>query len=117
MFDFPNLRRNVGALEAHSLPKGSRPNPNTYLDAGYISKHLGKFDDGAVRFTTQRNINNYGTLGPASAFTMPKSEFDDLITQTGGNLSQIENVLGFDGGMLTNGDAVIAWVKKKTFLV
>jgi len=110
-----SLRTNIGALEALSLPKGSRPNPNTYLDAGYISNHLGKFDDGAVRFTTQSNIDNYGTLGPAEAFTMPKSEFDDLIAQTGGDLSQIESVLGLDAGMLTNGDAVIAWVKKEDF--
>ncbi|MDO5969242.1 hypothetical protein Q4Q35_05425 [Flavivirga aquimarina] len=101
--------------EILGIPKGSRPNPNTYLDPQYISNHLAKFDDGAVRFTKQSNIDTYGTLGPNDAFTMPKSEYDNLIAETGGDLAQIETKLGLNPGDLTGDDAVIAWIEKNDF--
>ena len=40
------IRRNPGALDALSKPKGYRPDPSEYLDADYIQNHLSKFDDG-----------------------------------------------------------------------
>ncbi|MEM0938400.1 MAG: hypothetical protein AAF600_08495 [Bacteroidota bacterium] len=107
------LRRNPGALDALSKPKRSRPDPSEYLEPGYLSAHRAKFDDGAVRFTTQSNIDKYKTLGGNEAFTMPKSEFDDLIAETGGDLAQIEQRLGLNPGDLTGDDAVIAWIQKK----
>ena len=106
------LRKNPKALDALNKPKGSRPDPSTYLDKDYIDNHLAKFDDGAVRFTKQSSIDKYGTLGSKEAFTMPKSEFDDLFAETGGDLAQIETKLGLNAGDLTGDDAVIAWVKK-----
>jgi hypothetical protein len=105
------LRRNTGALEALNTPKGSRPDPNTYLSQKYIDDHLKKFDDGAVRFTTDK----YPTLGTDEAFVMPKSEFDKLMTKTGGDLSLIEKELALKEGTLTGDNAVIAWIKKEDF--
>ncbi|NJM24268.1 MAG: hypothetical protein HC859_00730 [Bacteroidia bacterium] len=107
------LRRNPGALEALNDPKGSRPDPSEYLSQNYIDNHIAKFDDGAVRFTTQSKIDQYGTLGNKEAFTMTKSEFDDIVNETGGDLAQIEQRLGLNPGDLTGDDAVIAWVKKQ----
>ena len=106
------LRGNLCALEALSIPKGSRPDPSTYLDADYIASHLAKFDDGAVRFTKQSSIDKYGTLRSKEAFTIPISEFDNLFAETGGDLAQIQTKLGLNAGDLTGDDAVIAWVKK-----
>ena len=37
---------------------------------------------------------------------MPKSEFDDLVKQSGGDLSHIETRLGLDAGSLSNGEMV-----------
>ncbi|MEQ9307734.1 MAG: hypothetical protein RJQ14_27740, partial [Marinoscillum sp.] len=95
-----------------NMSKGSRPDPTTYLNADYINGHLAKFDEGAVRFTTQSRINRYNSLGNKEAFTMPKSEFDELLTATGGDLNQIERKLGLNSGDLTGDDVVIAWIRK-----
>ena len=98
MFDFPSLRRNVGALEAKSLPKGSRPDPSTYLDAGYISNHLAKFDGGAVKIVP---YTSSGTVGPpGGTFVLPKSQVDDLISQSNGSVSKLEELLRLDPGYL-----------------
>jgi hypothetical protein len=109
------LRRNPGALEVLDLKaKGELdkiPDPSEYLDANYISNHLAKFDEGAVRFTTDA----YPTLGTKEAFVMPKSEFDDLMAKTGGDLSLIEKELALKKGALTGDNAVIAWIKKEDF--
>jgi len=84
------------------------------LDEDYIKNHLAKFDEeGAIRFTTQSKLENFGTLGPDNAFVMPKSEFDDLIAETGGVLAEIEKKLNLNDGDLTGDNAVIAWIKSE----
>jgi len=98
MFDFPNLRTNVGALEALSLPKGSRPNPSTYLDGGYISNHISKFDGGVTKITSSAPT---GSIGPPSGtFVLPKSKADDLINQSNGSVNKLEEYLGLNAGDL-----------------
>jgi len=103
------IRKNTGAVEALSKPHKSRPSPSDYLDKDYIDNHLKKFDDGAVRFTT----DGYATLGLDDAFVMPKSEFDKLMKETGGDLTQIEKKLGLKSGKLADKNAKIAWIKKE----
>lgn len=66
-----------------------------------------------VRFTTQKNIDDFGSIGSSSAFAIPKKEFDELLRKTNNNFSEVEEALGLFPGTLTNGDAVIAWVKKE----
>ncbi|MEX1192581.1 MAG: hypothetical protein WEA99_11450, partial [Brumimicrobium sp.] len=88
---------------------GNWPEPIEYLDQNYIDAHLAKFDEGAIRFTTDA----YPTLGTKEAFVMPKSEFDDLMGATGGDLSLIEKELALQEGKLTGNNAVIAWIKKE----
>lgn len=107
------MRKNPGALEALSKPKGSRPAPRTYLDADYIANHLIKFDDGAVRFTSWKSLGDYGTLGPDGGFVMPKSEFYKLLKETNGDLRKIEKKIGLKEGYLDNDDTMIALIEKK----
>lgn len=110
------LKQNVGALEVLDYKAKGEFNkilePSEYLDADYIKNHLEKFDDGAIRFTTDA----YPTLGTNEAFVMPKSEFDDLMIKTGGNLSLIEIELSLKDGTLTGKNAVIAWIKKEDLI-
>ncbi|GHV42131.1 hypothetical protein FACS1894179_10820 [Bacteroidia bacterium] len=95
-----------------TITKGSRPLPETYLDAAYIQQHLAKFDDGIVRFTTKSNLRKYGTLGSDECFAMPVSEYNKLRIETGNDLYLIEKKLGLNPGDLTNDDAVIALIKR-----
>ncbi|MFV8333994.1 hypothetical protein [Flavobacterium sp. GSP14] len=98
-----------------AIPKGSRPLPSTYLKPEYITKHIAKFDDGAVRFTSRTSFNKYGTLGPDGGFVLPKSELDRVLTETGGDLRLVEQKLGLDNGYLGDGDVMIVFIEKKNF--
>ncbi len=97
------------------LPKGSRPLPEAYLKSEYITKHLIKFDEGAVRFTSRKSFNQYGILGPDGGFVLPKTELDRILNETGGNLRLLERKLGFDNGYLSEDDIMIALIKKNDF--
>jgi hypothetical protein len=98
--------------EILTITKGSRPLPETYLDATYIRQHLAKFDEGIVRFTTKSNLRKYGTLGSDECFVMPKSEYDKLLSETRNDFSLIEKKLGLNQGDLSNDDAIIALIKR-----
>lgn len=77
------------------MPKGSRPDPSTYLSKEYIDHHLGQFDDGATRFMTQSNYDKYGIAQrDGTSFVMPKDEVDQLLAQTGGDPHKMADALG-----------------------
>lgn len=99
--------------EVLDTPKGSRPDPSTYLSEQQISAHLRQFEEsGAIRFTPQSSIDRYGTLGPPDGgFIIPRSEFERLISETGGDLARIEDRLQLQPGTLTRGDNVIAYIE------
>lgn len=60
-----------------------------------------------VRFSLEADdVAEYGTAGPNGGFVMPKYEFDDLMAQSGGNLSIVEQQLGLPAGSLSNGNIV-----------
>ena len=99
--------------EVLSVPKGARPDPSTYMTKAQIDEHLALFDEGAVRFTNRSTAQKYGTLGPDGAFVMPKSEFDRVMTETGGDLRQIEKRLGLDEGQLSNADTMVVEIARK----
>ncbi|MDQ4215259.1 hypothetical protein [Microbacterium capsulatum] len=86
--------------------KGSRPDPSTYLPSDYIDAHLAEFDSGATRFMTDANFTKYG-IGQrdGTAFVMPKSEVDALMTSTGADPRLMEKALGLPDGFL-DGDVV-----------
>ncbi|AXO14571.1 hemagglutinin repeat-containing protein [Thalassospira indica] len=90
-----------------STPKGERPDPSTYMSQADIDAHLARFDDGAVRFASAEDVSTYRTAGPPSGgFVIPKSEFDNLVQEAGGDLSLVEVRLGLDTGSLTSGNTV-----------
>ena len=92
--------------------RGNRPAPSTYMSSSQIIEHLAKFDDGAVRFTLRSGAEKYGTLGPQGGFTMPASEFNQLLEETGGNLARVEQKLGLDAGTLASEDTLIALIDR-----
>jgi filamentous hemagglutinin len=95
-------------------PKGQRPDPSTYMSKADIDAHLAKFDDGAVRFASANDVAKYGTAGPPNGgFVIPKSEFDGLIKQSGGDLRVVEKKLGLDSGSLSNGNTVALEINPK----
>ena len=84
--------------------KGSRPNPSTYLPEEYITNHLAKFDEGITKFAWGRPT--YPDVGhPTGTFVMPKSVADDLLQKSGGDVKELERLLGLNPGDL--GDAPV----------
>jgi hypothetical protein len=94
-----------------AIPKGSRPDPTTYLYQNYIDNHLAKFNHGAVRFTSRGAFNQYGTLGPNGGFVLAKGDFDRIIAESGGNLRQIEQMLGLELNYLDGNDVMIVHIE------
>lgn len=98
--------------EILSTAKGQRPDPSAYLSQAEIDAHLSKFSGGAVRFASADDVVKYGTAGPPNGgFVMPKSEFDSLIRQAGGDMRVVERKLGLDSGTLTSGKTVALEIK------
>jgi len=79
-------------------PKGSRPDPITYLSTEYTQNHLSKFNNRVTKIVAQAPT---GTAGPPTGtFVMPPSTADDIIAQAGGNVSKLEQLLGLPQGSL-----------------
>ncbi|ALO13843.1 hypothetical protein L21SP5_00163 [Salinivirga cyanobacteriivorans] len=94
------IRRNPGALDALTKKDAGEivPNPSTYLDADYIANHLDNFDGGVTKITS---YDPTGAVGPpGGTFVLPKSMADDLIAQAGGNINNLEDLLGLNRGDL-----------------
>ncbi|MGQ0690308.1 MAG: RHS repeat domain-containing protein, partial [Limnobacter sp.] len=89
------------------IPKGSRPDPSSYLSESYIKAHLQQFDDGATRFMTESNLSKYGVgQRDGTAFVMTKGEADKLLEAAGGNARQMESALGLPHGFLEGNNLV-----------
>ncbi len=89
--------------EILNIPKGSRPEPDSYLPASYIEKHLGEFktNTGASYLAPKRALDTFGRdlIGhPDGQFIMTKVEMDSLLSTTGGDVAKIENALGIEPG-------------------
>jgi hypothetical protein len=84
-----------------AIPKGSRPDPHTYMSDAQIREQLSQFDAGATRFTTQGTLDKYGPAQrDGTSFVMPKSEADELLASTKGDNRALENALGLPNGLL-----------------
>jgi hypothetical protein len=81
------------AAEIPSIPKGKRPDPSTYLDAHYIEKHLSKFKSGATKIFASSPKGVIG--GTSGIFVIPSSVADSIIEASGGDVSMLEEMLGF----------------------
>jgi hypothetical protein len=79
--------------------KPLRPDANTYLSDEYISNHLKLFENGVTKFLTGSHPS--GMVGPpGGGFGMPSSMADDLLSQAGGDISVLENLLKLNPGDL-----------------
>ncbi len=82
------------------MQRGQRPDPSTYLSSSYINSHLSQFRGGGTKI--MKTVPN-GTIGASSGtFIMPSSLADDLIRQAAGDISKLEELLGFPTGYLGN---------------
>lgn len=80
------------------LPNGSRPNPNTYLDEGYITSHLALFNGGVTKIKAGAPIGTEGP--PGGTYVLPKAVADNLIRESGGDIAKLEASLGLARGDL-----------------
>ena len=94
----PIIRKRLDDIVA--MPKGSRPDPATYLSPGYISNQLAKFQGGVTKIKANRPTGTEGP--PGGTFVMPKSEADRIIAQAGGDVRKLEQLLGLNPGSLGN---------------
>lgn len=97
-----------------NTPKGSRPDPSSYLSQEYIDAHLAQFDDGVSVIQTEWAYSRYsetngfvGVPDDNSLFVMPKNYCDDVIARANGNISIIEKELGFPEGYFSDGGGLI----------
>jgi len=92
--------------EILKTPKGSRPDPKTYLPTEYIDAHLAKFDEGASFLIPKANLDRFGRdlvgYPDNSQFAIPKTTMDEIMSKTGGNISAIEKELGIKSGSWQN---------------
>jgi len=97
-----------------NIQKGIRPNPKKYLSKRYINKHLSKFNDGASVIQTEWAYSRYsksngfvGVPDDNSLFVMPKNYCDEIISKADGDISIIEESLGFPKGYFSDGGGLV----------
>lgn len=73
-----------------ATPQGLRPDPSTYLSQDYIDAHLDQFSDGVTKFSATAPTANVGP--PGGTFVMPTSLANDLVSQSGGSVAQLEQL-------------------------
>ncbi len=100
--------------EIVNTPKGSRPNPSTYLSQDYIDTHLAQFDDGVSVIQTEWAYSRYsemngfvGVPDDNTLFVLPKDYCDGVISRANGNISVIEKELGFPQGYFSDGGGLV----------
>lgn len=83
--------------EIRATSKGRRPDPTTYLSPAYRAAHAKLFENGTARIQPSPPT---GKIGRTETWVIPKSVADDAISQSGGDIRRLEELLGFDSGYL-----------------
>ena len=96
------------------IPKGSRPDPKTYVNSEYLTKHFAEFDEGATVIQTEWAYTNYseangfvGVPDDNTLFAMPTKYADKVIQNSNGNINYIEEKLGFPKGYFKYGGGLV----------
>ena len=96
------------------IPKGSRPDPKTYVNSEYLTKHFAEFDEGATVIQTEWAYTNYseangfvGVPDDNTLFVMPTKYADKVIKNSNGNIHYIEEKLGFPKGYFKYGGGLV----------
>ncbi|MEO3171052.1 hypothetical protein [Streptococcus parasanguinis] len=97
-----------------TIPKGSRPNPKTYVNSEYLTKHFAEFNEGATVIQTEWAYTNYseangfvGVPDDNTLFVMPAKYADKVIQNSNGNINYIEEKLGFPKGYFKYGGGLV----------
>ena len=100
--------------EIVNMPKGSRPDPTTYLSKEYIDAHLAQFNEGASIIMTKEQYINYvkgnaviGIPTDNTQFVLPKNYCDKIASEAAGDIKYYEKALGFDEGHFSDGGGLI----------
>lgn len=89
-----------------SLPKSQKPKPETYLSSGYIDAHKQSFKDyGVVKIMPTEPTGTIG--GKGGTFVMSGDQLNDIISSSNGDISKIEDALGFDRGYLGENPVIV----------
>ena len=94
-----------------NIPKGQRPDPSTYLTQEYINRHLDMFRNGVTKFYAKAPTSTVGP--PDGTFVFPSSFANDIISQANGNVTVLEQLLGFDSEYFGNSPVRIDIPKPK----
>lgn len=90
-----------------ATPKGTRPDPKTYLTPEHIAQHLAQFKNGASRFMTKSNLEKYGIAQrDGTSFIMPNHEASQLLARTAGDKRAMEKALGLPEDFLESNTLV-----------
>ena len=96
------------------IPKGSRPDPKTYVNSEYLTKHFAEFDEGATVIQTEWAYTNYseansfvGVPDDNTLFVLPTKYADKVIKNSNGNINYIEEKLGFPKGYFKYGGGLV----------
>lgn len=75
-----------------ATPKGSRPDPQSYISFAYHTRHIALFSEGASKIASYFPSGRLGHV--SGTFVMPKREADRLIQAAAGDFRQLEVSLG-----------------------
>ena len=113
----PEVRKNIGALEALNAPKGSRPAPRTYLGDKFVDSHLSKFKNDGCAFVIKKTDViglNYNSL-PPNKFVALKSDMEKIISDCKGNRRLLAKKLGYeDSNVFDNGEIFVVYTKENS---
>ena len=97
-----DIRKTIGALHAHFLEKGKRPDPSTYLSKEYIDAHMKKFEKGAAMIKTEFDLKKYPNIGHSEKFVSNPESIEKIVREANGDLRKIEKALGLEKNYLGN---------------
>jgi hypothetical protein len=97
----PMFKPGFTAGDILAIPKGSRPDPTTYLNPDYIAQHLAQFQKGASRLMPKSNFEKYGIAQKdGTSFIMANHEVDEILAKAAGDKGAMEKALGLPEGFL-----------------
>ena len=85
-----------------NIRKGSRPNPETYLEKERVEEHVRKFKNKATIFMSLRNYEKYVKhsneigYGDNTQYVMSTECADEILRKSDGKASEICRLIGWD---------------------
>ncbi|WLI76400.1 PAAR domain-containing protein [Kosakonia sp. H02] len=93
--------------EILNIPKGQKPDPETYLPPEYINKHAEEFSEGATRIVSRGDYDMYGLGKPDdlnSEFVSSKRNMESIVNESNGDTTVMSERLGIPKEQFEQGD-------------